>query len=135
MLMPILALACELCPKNLEGTVYSLFMSSLNLGGILSGLFGSLITSALHITSTNFDNLSYLIMISNIIALVPVPFLFCISNSYFEGKETETLDEEKYAQLATTEEETNNQEKHSNEKYVDKNVDIKEPNIAIIYKS
>ena len=30
--MPMLTLACNLCPKNLEGSVYAMFMSALNLG-------------------------------------------------------------------------------------------------------
>ena len=30
--MPMLTLACILCPKNLEGSVYAMFMSALNLG-------------------------------------------------------------------------------------------------------
>ena len=42
MLMPMLSLAAELCPKNLEGTVYSLFMSTINLGSISANLFGSI---------------------------------------------------------------------------------------------
>lgn len=83
-MMPMLALACLLCPKNLEGTVYALFMSALNFGGILSGLFGSLLTSYLRITSKDYHNLHILISISNVLTLVPLPFLFLISDSFFE---------------------------------------------------
>ncbi len=95
-MMPMLALACLLCPKNLEGTVYALFMSALNLGGILSGLFGSFFTTSLGITSKNYSNLQYLILISNILTLVPLPALLCISDSYFEPekKKHEEINEE-----------------------------------------
>jgi Na+/melibiose symporter-like transporter len=82
-LMPMLALACQLCPKNLEGTVYSFFMSALNFGGIMSGLNGSFLTSALGITSKNFHNLPELILISNVISLLPLFLLCCIDISYF----------------------------------------------------
>jgi folate/biopterin transporter len=83
-LMPMLALAAQLCPKNLEGTVYSLFMSALNFGGILSGLNGSFLTTMLGITSKDYSNLYLLILISNIVSLAPLPMLCCIDNSYFQ---------------------------------------------------
>lgn len=35
--MPILVLACKMCPKNIEGTMYALLMSTVNFGGIFSG--------------------------------------------------------------------------------------------------
>lgn len=94
-MMPMLALACLLCPKNLEGTVYALFMSALNFGGIMSGLFGSFFTTYLGITSKDYTNLHYLITISNILTLVPLPFLLFISNSYFEPKEENNVDSDK----------------------------------------
>lgn len=94
-LMPMLALACLLCPKNLEGTVYSLFMSSLNFGGILSGLNGSILTSYLGITAKDYHNLHTLILISNMLTLLPLPILLFISSSYFhpEKKEETTQSE------------------------------------------
>ena len=84
MLLPLLSLACVLCPKNMEGTIFSVFMSALNFGGSLSSLFGSFITSHLEITSTKFDNLHYLIFISNVTSLLPLIVLFFISSKYFE---------------------------------------------------
>ena len=74
-LMPMLSLACLLCPKNLEGTVYAMFMSALNFGGIMSGLLGSFLTSWLKITSKNYDNLANLILIANFLTICPLPFL------------------------------------------------------------
>jgi len=86
-MMPMLSLACLLCPKNLEGTVYALFMSALNFGGILSGLLGSFITSWLSITSKSYGNLDKLILIANLLTLCPLPFLLWIDDSYFEPQE------------------------------------------------
>ncbi len=34
--MPILVLACRLCPKSIEGTMYAMIMSTINLGNSLS---------------------------------------------------------------------------------------------------
>jgi len=83
-IMPMLSLACQLCPKNLEGSVYSFFMSSLNFGGIMSGLNGSFLTSFLGITSKNFSRLFILIIISNVVHVLPLFFLFCIYLTYFQ---------------------------------------------------
>lgn len=90
-LLPILSLACVLCPKKLEGTVYSVFMSSLNLGGILSHLNGGILTSVLNISSKDYSNLHWLILISKISSLLPLPMLYCIDDKYFhpEKKENE----------------------------------------------
>jgi len=82
-LMPILSLTCMLCPKNLEGTIFSVFTSALNLGRILAGLNGSVITSILHISSKDYVNLPWLIVVASLFSLVPLPILCCISDSYF----------------------------------------------------
>ena len=73
--MPLLIYAANLCPKNIEGTTYALIMSVMNFGGFLSYNFGSILTSFLGITSSKFDNLWLLIFISNVLSLVPLPFL------------------------------------------------------------
>jgi Na+/melibiose symporter-like transporter len=96
-LLPILSLACILCPKNMEGTVYSFFMSSLNLGGILSSVNGGIVTSMLGISSTNYENLHWLILISKISSLLPLPMLMCIDEKYLNPeleKEDEPEDDE-----------------------------------------
>jgi len=94
-MMPMLALACQLCPKNLEGTVYSFFMSSLNFGGIMSGLNGSMLTSALGITGKNLNRLPTLIIVCNILSLPPLFFLWCIDHSYFHPDMDKKLEDER----------------------------------------
>lgn len=86
MLLPLLTLACNICPKNMEGTVFSIFMSALNFGGVLSNISGSFITYYLNITATNYDNLHILLLISNICSLLPLPLLFFINNKYLKGQ-------------------------------------------------
>ena len=74
--IPVLVLACRLCPKNIEGTMYALLMSILNLGALLSYQFGGILTHFLGITTTNFDNLWLLILICNISVLLPLPLVY-----------------------------------------------------------
>lgn len=98
MLMPILSLAALLSPKNLEGTAYSVFMSALNFGMILSELLGSFLGTFLGITKTNFDNFPKLIIIANCLTLLPLPFIFLISNKYFDVNQEENTQEDKLAE-------------------------------------
>lgn len=90
-MMPMLSLACLICPKNLEATVYSFFMSALNLGLLISILSGSVLTQYLGVTANNFQNLPDLIVISNIGKLVPIALLFFIDNKYFEPAENKDI--------------------------------------------
>mmetsp|Transcript_37888 Transcript_37888/g.33905 ORF Transcript_37888/g.33905 Transcript_37888/m.33905 type:complete len:131 (+) Transcript_37888:1006-1398(+) len=34
-LMPVLVMACRICPKSIEGTMYALLMSTINFGGMM----------------------------------------------------------------------------------------------------
>ncbi len=120
-MMPMLSLACLLCPKNLEGTVYALFISALNFGGIMSGLFGSFLTGYLGITSKDYSNLHTLIAIANISTLVPLPFLLFIPNSYFEPKDESIEDSEKENELDF---EYNNLEENKNQEYKNENLTL-----------
>ena len=92
--MPLLVLACNICPKNIEGTLYAFLMSVINLGSLFSNQFGSLLTAKLGITSTNFANLSFLIFIANIVLIVPMPALYLVNeNAYVATKEEKKTDE------------------------------------------
>jgi len=86
-MLPMLSLACILCPSNLEGTVYAVFMAAFNFGGILSGLEGSFLTKMFEITSDDFTNLPRLIMIANFCSLLPLFLLIFIKDSYFNPEE------------------------------------------------
>lgn len=81
--MPILSLACYLCPKDLEGSVYAMFISAINFGEILSGFLGSLFTESFGIQTGSYENFALLILIINILEIVPVFVLIPISSSYF----------------------------------------------------
>jgi hypothetical protein len=83
-MMPMMTLACSICPPKLEGTVYACFMSALSLGVILSSLNGSFIVSFYNVTSQNFDNLEQVIIFSNVCKLIPLVFLYFIPSRFFE---------------------------------------------------
>jgi Na+/melibiose symporter-like transporter len=93
--LPLLVLACNICPKNIEGTLYAFIMSVLNLGSLFSNQFGSYMTSYLGITSNNFTNLSTLIIIANIVLILPMPSLCLVNdNAYIIPNNKEEHDEE-----------------------------------------
>lgn len=62
--MPLLVLACRMCPKNIEGTMYALLMSTLNFGSIISLQLGAVLTYFLGISDTNFENLWLLVVLT-----------------------------------------------------------------------
>jgi len=87
--LPLLSLACIKSPKNLEGSVYSFFMSSLNFGGIISYQIGSHLTTYFKITSDNFKGLPMLISLCNILGIMPMFIVFLFDEKYFEYSEME----------------------------------------------
>lgn len=74
-LMPFLVLACQICPKKIEGTMYALLMSVLNLASMVSSQLGALVTELLGLSEDNFDNLWLMIIITNVAMLFPLLFL------------------------------------------------------------
>lgn len=100
-LIPMLSLACLLCPKNLEGTAYSLFMSALNFGSILSKVFGSYLMQFMGITSKEYSNLPNLILISKILSLVRIGIFFMFDNKYFSPENNSNPDDFKCQKSST----------------------------------
>lgn len=90
--IPILVLACRFCPKNIEGTVYALIMSSLNFGNMVSFQLGGFFMHMLNINENSFDNLWILICISNLSMLLLLPFLHTIN--FTEGSSSAEIEEE-----------------------------------------
>lgn len=88
-MLPFISLAAILSPQNYEGTTFAIFLSSINLGIIISNLNASFLTNLLNITTKDLSNLPKLILISNFLALLPLPFLCCIKKTYFEPSHNE----------------------------------------------
>jgi len=73
--LPVLVLACRMCPKDIEATVFALLLSVANAGGGISIQIGSILTHVLGITADNFDNLWVLNVITATFYLVPLTIL------------------------------------------------------------
>lgn len=82
--MPVLVLACKMCPKNIEGTMYAILMSALNLGSAISEQIGALLILQFGVTDTDFHNLSNLILLTSICSLIPLPLTNIIDEEEME---------------------------------------------------
>jgi hypothetical protein len=80
-MLPILVLACNICPKNIEGTLYAFLMSVINLSSLFASQIGSIISLYLGITSNNFENFRWFILIANFSSFLPLPLLFIINDN------------------------------------------------------
>ncbi|MBE9036358.1 folate/biopterin family MFS transporter [aff. Roholtiella sp. LEGE 12411] len=86
--MPVMVLAARLCPLGVEATLFALLMSIFNSAGLVSHASGALIMNWLGITSTNFESLWLLVVITNFSTLLPLPFLNWLPAA---EEQTETL--------------------------------------------
>ena len=68
--MPILAIWCTLCPKNLEATSITVFTGFINLSSGLSNYFGAFLIWVLNIHKTDYNKLWIPIVIQNSYLLV-----------------------------------------------------------------
>ncbi len=70
--MPVLVISARLCPQGIEATLFALLMSIWNLSGLLSYGSGALLTQWFGITDSHFDNLAWLIIVTNLTTLLPL---------------------------------------------------------------
>ncbi|HEY9889707.1 MAG TPA: folate/biopterin family MFS transporter [Candidatus Obscuribacterales bacterium] len=73
--MPVLVLAARLCPPGVEATLFALLMSVVNLAGLVSYETGALLLHWFGVTETNFTNLAWVVLITNLSSLLPLPLL------------------------------------------------------------
>jgi hypothetical protein len=88
--LPLLVLACNICPKNIEGTLYAFLMSVINFGSLIANQLGAVLTSSLGITNSKFENLSWLIFIANIVLILPLPSLYLIDEAAYNPVESKS---------------------------------------------
>lgn len=86
--LPVLVLAAKICPEGVEATLFAALMSVFNAGGVASGAAGAGLTSALGVTSDNFDNLFWLVLICNLSSLVPLLGLGWLDEAEKGGEES-----------------------------------------------
>jgi len=103
--LPVLVLACRLCPKNIEATVFAIFMAAPNIAMFFSSLTGGILIDILGITKTNFDNIWVFCVVN---AVVPLFVLFLIFSIDFDKafKEVEEFNK-KSAETAQNDQEGN----------------------------
>lgn len=70
MTLPFLSLAVCVCPRELEGTVFSIFIGIINFSLFISNILGGFLTALLSITSTQFESFSLLIFICSFISVL-----------------------------------------------------------------
>ena len=73
--LPLLVLAARVCPPGVEGVLFAALMSVFNLGGIVSTEAGAALTSALHVTESDFANLGPLVVACSLSSLAPLAVL------------------------------------------------------------
>ncbi|CAD8083523.1 unnamed protein product [Paramecium sonneborni] len=84
--LPVLVLGAKMCPKYLEGTVYSLLTGTMNLGNTISKQIGIILTFYLGITNQNFTYLWLLILICTVGSLLPMPFIGAVNEEEVDQK-------------------------------------------------
>ena len=77
-LFPLMVIGMRVCPKGLEGSMYSLLMACTNIGWSTGNLLGAGIMVMLHITASNFDNLIMFLLIGGACKLAVLPFIKCL---------------------------------------------------------
>ena len=80
--LPVLVLCCKMCPKNVEGSMYALLMSTMNFGGLVSYQFGALLMWAFNITETNFHFLWIYVLVVNSLWLLPILFISMVPDRH-----------------------------------------------------
>ena len=102
--MPVLVMAAQMCPKEIEATFFSTVMSLFNTGGTLSALYGGVLLDFLHIVKikneldSNNENYDF----HNIIVAVWIRIIGCLVPAFLalymlpNSNVIETVDDESY---------------------------------------
>ena len=81
-LMPLMVLACKMCPKQVEASFYAFVLAVINLGYLVSYQLGGILTYSLGITATQFERLWILVVLSAIFPLLTQILLLCLPEKY-----------------------------------------------------
>jgi len=84
--MPVLVLCAKLCPKGVEGTMFALFMSIMNLASAAATYWGAAVCAAMGIGRGRYGNLWAAILLRGVLKFLPVFFLFLIPEGDPEGE-------------------------------------------------
>ena len=78
--MPLMMLACQMCPKGIEATFYALVLAVINAGYLISYWLGGALAYWLGISGElgSFDNLQSLIITASAIPMISLVFLLLL---------------------------------------------------------
>jgi hypothetical protein len=76
--MPLLVLAAQICPDNIEGTLFAFIMGMSNMGGSYAGEFGSWLTGYLGVTNADFSGLPIAMFLRAAHTVLPILLLWMI---------------------------------------------------------
>ena len=91
--MPVLLLACKLCPRDLEASIYEVILGIKNLAYMISYRSGGWFMKWLGITTTDFNNLWILIVISSLFPLITLVILIFVPIKVTYKEEFEKLED------------------------------------------
>ena len=78
MMMPLMVMAAQRCPKRVEGTVYSTIMAITNLSSILASTGGALLSESLGVRVGHFNGLRTVAVICMVMSLLPIPCVWAM---------------------------------------------------------
>lgn len=80
-ILPFTVLLTQLCPAGSEGSLLAFFMSCHCLAMILSGYLGTMLSTVLRISASNFGGLGIGIVVQSLAALIPLFWISCIPSN------------------------------------------------------
>jgi len=75
LIMPVCVIGARMCPRGIEGSLYSTLMSISNFGGLIASWLGAALTDEFHITNNHFHNLWKLSFLCTVLSMLPALFV------------------------------------------------------------
>ena len=80
--MPTLVVQIKIVPKNVEATIYNLFSTFKNMAhDFISPMIGGVIANEFEVSSYNFDNLKWIILIQFAVSFIPIFFVWMLPSN------------------------------------------------------
>lgn len=92
-MLPILVYACNICPKDIEATIYAMLMAVTNFGSLMGGQIGNAILYSMGITQTDFSKLWMFIAFTSVFLLLPIPWVHLIMEPKKEEDKNSVIDD------------------------------------------
>ncbi|CAK76688.1 unnamed protein product (macronuclear) [Paramecium tetraurelia] len=101
-IMPVLVLACRMCPKHIEATMYAMLMSTINFGSMLGSWLGALFLIWMKIDQTDYSRLWLFIAITGVFILLPLPWLYVVREDEILKQREKPLEEEEKKEVQSS---------------------------------